>query len=106
MGSFFLFVAASVSYCFSLIKTFIQGRFLCVLELPSSLLKEECEPDLIKSVIFSQTVVRRNLKWEAGVKNILSGPKMFLSSFHSNSISYSFFILAVKYVWLNLFPIA
>lgn len=31
---------------------------------------------------------------------------MFLSSFHSNSISYSFFILAVKYVWLNLFPIA
>ena len=65
MDSFFLFVAASVSYCFSLIKTFIQGRFLCVLELPSSLLKDECEPDLIKSVIF---VVRRNLKWEAGVK--------------------------------------
>lgn len=106
MDSFFLFVAASVSYCFSLIKTFIQGRFLCVLELPSSLFKDGCEPDLIKSVIFSQTVVRRNLKWEAGVKYSFRGLKIFLSSFHSNSISYSFFILAVKYVWLNLFPIA
>lgn len=40
MDSFFLFVATSVSYCFSLIKTFIQGRFLFVLELPSSLLKD------------------------------------------------------------------
>lgn len=81
MDSFFLFVAASVSYCFSLIKTFIQGRFLCVLELPSSLLKDECEPDLIKSVIFSQTVVRRNLKWEAGVKYSFRGLKFFCHRF-------------------------
>ena len=78
MDSFFLFVAASVSYCFSLIKTFVQGRFLCVLELPSSLLKDECEPDLIKSVIF---VVRRNLKWEAGVKYSFRGLKFFCRRF-------------------------
>ena len=78
MDSFFLFVATSVSYCFSLIKTFIQGRFLCVLELPSSLLKDECEPDLIKSVIF---VVRRNLKWEAGVKYSFRGLKFFCRRF-------------------------
>lgn len=78
MDSFFLFVATSVSYCFSLIKTFIQGRFLCVLELPSSLLKDGCEPDLIKSVIF---VVRRNLKWEAGVKYSFRGLKFFCHRF-------------------------
>lgn len=81
MNSFFLFVATSVSYCFSLIKTFIQGRFLCVLELPSSLLKDECEPDLIKSVIFSQTVVRRKFEVGGRRKIFFRGLKCFCHRF-------------------------